>query len=171
MTSFDEGEIQFTFGDDWHAQQFDRRGTERFPPRGVLPVDFVIEGEDELVLVEVKDPSASGASEKDRKQFVGKMKAKTLTNQELVPKARTSYGFLHLMARDTKRMRYVVVIGTENLSIQPALLKTLTDRLRRRLAQEAETAWQRPYVAVCIVVSVADFSKALPGCSARRIAP
>ena len=71
---------------------------------------------------------------------------------------------LHLMARDTKRMRYVVVIGTENLSIQPVLLSHLTDRLRRRLAQEIETAWQRPYVADCIVVSVADFSTALPGC-------
>ena len=171
MRSLCEGEIQFTFDDNWDAQKFDCSGIKGFPPRGVLPVDFVIEGDDELVLVEVKDPSTSAASEKNRKQFVGKMTAKTLTNQELVPKARTSYGYLHLMARDTKRMRYVVVIGTENLSIQPALLSTLTDRLRDRLAQENETAWKRPYVSDCIVVSVADFSKALKGCSARRISP
>ena len=169
MSSLCEGEIQFTFDDNWDAHKFDCSGIEGFPPRGVLPVDFVIEGDDELVLVEVKDPSASAASKENRKQFVGKMKAKTLTHQELVPKARTSYGFLHLMARDTKRMRYVVVIGTENLSIQPALLSTSTDRLRLRLAQETDTAWKRPYVANCMVVSVADFSKALKGCSARRI--
>ena len=99
------------------------------------------------------------------------MESNELIYQELVPKARTSYGFLHLMARDTKRMRFVVVIGTENLSIQEVLLLTLTDRLRLRLAQETDTAWRRRYVANCMVVSVADFSKALKGCSARRISP
>ena len=169
MTSFDEGELQFEFGDDWHAEQFDRTGT-RFP-RGVLPVDFIVEGDDELVLVEIKDPSASRAPERNREQFVRKMKSKELTHQELVPKARTSYGFLHLMARDTKRMRYVVVIGTEHLSMQPVLLANLTDMLRARLARETETAWQRPYVSDCIVVSIADFSKAITGCSACRITP
>ena len=97
------------------------------------------------------------------------METNELTYQELVPKARTSYGFLHLMARDTKRMRFVVVIGTENLSIQPVLLSHLTNLLRVRLAKETETAWKRPYVSDCIIVSVADFSKAVAGCSARRI--
>ena len=58
-----------------------------------------------------------------------------------------------------------------SLSIQPVLLSNLTDRLRGRLAQETETAWKRPYLSDCIVVSVADFSKAFKGCSARRIAP
>ena len=64
MTSFEEGKIRFTFGDEWHAQQFDRRGT--IFPRGVLPVDFVVERDDELVLVEVKDPSTSRAPERNR---------------------------------------------------------------------------------------------------------
>ena len=98
------------------------------------------------------------------------MKSKKLTHQELAPKARTSYGFLHLMARDTKPMRYVAVIGIERLSIQPPLLMSLTDRLRSRLAQETDTAWKRQYISGCTVVSVEDLDKTLPGCSASRIA-
>ena len=168
MTSFQEGELQLAFGDDWQVERFDRAGASF--PKGVLPVDFIAERDDELVLVEIKDPSASRAPERNRVEFVRKMKSKELTHQELVPKARTSYGFLHLMMRDTKPMRYVVVIGTEELSIQPALLLSLTDGLRGRVALETETAWKRTYISVCNVVSVEDFGKALSGCSASRIA-
>lgn len=169
MTSFTEGELRITFGDDWQAEQFDRPGMSF--PRGVLPVDFIAETDDEIVFVEIKDPSASRALDRNREDFIRKMKSRELTHQELVPKARTSYGFLHLMMRDTKPMRYVVVIGTEKLSIQPALLLSLTDRLRGRLAQETETAWKRTYVSDCNVVTVADFSRVLSGCSASRISP
>ena len=65
-------------------------------------------------------------------------------------------------------MRYVVVVGTENLSIQPILLMHLTTRLRVRLTQETNTAWKRKYISDCSVVSVADLGKALSGCSASR---
>ena len=167
MTSLREGEIHFTFSDAWQAELFDEPGT--IIPMGVYPVDFVVEGDDELVLVEVKDPSASRVPERNRAQFVRKMESKELTYQELVPKARTSYGFLHLMARDTKRMRYVVVIGSERLPIDQFLLSNLNDMLRIRLAQETEAPWKRPYISDCTVVSIADFPKALTGCSATRI--
>jgi hypothetical protein len=168
MTSFDEGELRFVFGDDWQAERYD--GAEASHVMGVRPVDFIAEGSDELVLVEIKDPSAHGARDENRQVFIRKMQSKELTYQELVPKARTSYGYLHLMARDTKPMRYVVVIGIERLSIQEPLLLTLTDRLRARLEQETDTAWKRLYIAGCSVVSVAGFGKALSGCSASRTA-
>ena len=169
MTVLEEGELRFEFGDPWRAEEFDVRGRS-FPPKGVLPVDFVAESDKELVLVEVKDPSASGATEENRRAFVRDMEARTLTHSVLTPKARTSYGYLHLMARDMKPMRYVVVIGIEGLSMQPALLMSLTDCLRGRLEKETDTAWKRKYLTNCMVVSVADFSKALPGCSAHRTA-
>ena len=171
MTSFKEGELQLSFGDEWDAEHFDRRGVADFPPKSVLPVDFIAERADELVLVEVKDPSTARAPIGNRQDFVKKMKSEELTHQELAPKARTSYGFLHLMARDTKPIRYVVVIGTERLSLQPPLMAGLANRLRSRLAQEADAPWKRTYISDCIVVSVEDLGKALPGCSASRVAP
>lgn len=166
MSVFCEGELEFTFGGAWQAEKFDQPGASW--PKGISPVDFIAEGPAELVLMEVKDPSASAVPVKNRQDFIAKMQTKELIYEELVPKARSSYGFLHLMARDTKPMRYVVVVGTENLSIQPILLMHLTTRLRVRLTKETNTAWKRKYISDCSVVSVADLGKALSGCSASR---
>ena len=167
MNVLKEGELEFTFGGAWQAEKFDQPGASW--PKGIAPVDFIAEGQAELVLMEVKDPSASAIPAQNRQDFIAKMQTKELIYEELVPKARSSYGFLHLMARDTKPMRYVVVIGTETLSIQPILLMHLTTRLRARLMQETNTAWKRQYISNCSVVSVADLGKALSGCSASRI--
>lgn len=68
MNVFKEGELLFSFGSDWQAERFDRPGASW--PKGVSPVDFIAEGQAELVLVEVKDPSASGARAKNRQDFV-----------------------------------------------------------------------------------------------------
>ena len=167
MTTLREGEIEFVFGDAWRAEKFDRRGVRW--PKGISPVDFVVEGKGEIVLLEVKDPSAARATPEQRQRFAQDMQTRTLVHEGLVPKARSSYGFLHLMARDTKPMRFVVVIGVESLSIEPLLIEQLADRLRRRVKTEAPEPWKREYVAACTVVPPPDLGKALPGCSARRI--
>jgi hypothetical protein len=169
MTIFREGELELTFGPAWRATRFDEPGTV-LPPC-IRPVDFVAMGREETVLVEVKGPSASSVPLKNRTAFIKKMQTRVLTHEELTPKARTTYGFLHLMMQDEQPMRYVVVIGTERLSIQPPLLMNLADRLRHRLAHEASEPWKRRYLVSCSVVSVADLGKVLPGCSARRTQP
>lgn len=169
MSVFREGELEFAFGASWKAELFDRSGVSSWPPVDVRPVDFIAEGKNEIVLVEVKDPSASRVPHNNRQGFVDKMRTKELTHQELVPKARTTYGFLHLMARDAKPMRYVVVIGVERLSIEPPLLMQLTDRLKARLRNETGEAWKREYMSSCIVVSTEDLDKAMSGCSVRRL--
>ena len=166
MSSFVEGEIEIAFADNWHAEKFDNPGVSW--PKGVSPVDFVAEGPSETVLVEIKDPSATAVPSDQADEFVKKMQTKELTHNNLVPKARSSYGFLHLMKRDEKPMRYVVVIGIEKLSVQPALLLNLTDRLRSRLASETDVPWKRKYIRDCVVVPVADVGKAIPGCEAQR---
>ena len=74
------------------------------------------------------------------------------------------------MARDTKPMRFVVAVGIENLSLQPLLLEHLAERLRRRVKREGPEPWEREYVSACTIVPALDLGKALPGCSARRVA-
>lgn len=95
------------------------------------------------------------------------MQTDELTHQNLAPKARSSYGFLHLMGRDEKRMRFVVVLGAERLSIQPALLLQLTDRLRKRLAHEADQPWHREYIANCAVVNPRKPGEGVTGMPSR----
>ncbi len=134
------------------------------------PVDFIAEGQSEVVLLEIKDPLAAGVPVANRQAFVRSMQTTELTREQLVPKARSSYSFLHLLARDQKPMRYVVVIGAERLSIQPALLMHLTDRVRAGVRAEAGTTWKRKHISDCVVVPIESVAKALSGCSARRIA-
>ena len=167
MKTFRERDLEFVFGDAWRAERFDAPGVDW--PRCVAPVDFIAERGDEIVLLEVKDPSTPGAPFEERQRFAHDMRTRTLTHERLAPKARSSYGFLHLMARDTKPMRFVVAIGIEKLSIEPVLLEQLADRLRNRLQKEGAEPWQREYVSACAVVPVLELGRAMPGCSARRV--
>ena len=171
MSVFREGELEFAFGASWEAELFDQDGASW--PQGMKPVDFIAEGENEIVLVEVKDPSAlAGPGRKHDMKLRCKNADGALeltVSGHLAPKARTTYGFLHLMARDAKPMRYVVVIGIERLSIEPPLLMNLTDRLKARLRKEADEAWKREYMSSCIVVGIEDMDKALSGCSVKRL--
>ena len=167
MSILREGELEFAFGASWEAELFDQDGASW--PQGMKPVDFIAEGEKDIVLVEVKDPSHSKAPDNERQKFIAKMRTEPWVHEHLVPKARTTYSFLHLMERDTKPMRYVVVIGIERLSIEPPLLMNLTDRLKARLRKEANEAWKREYMSSCIVVGIEDMDKALSGCSVKRL--
>ncbi len=166
MSVIVEKELTFTFPAGMKVEHFDQPGVPL--PAGIKPVDFVVDLGARLVLVEIKDPSHSLAPEKERAKFVRKMQSDQLTHTELAPKARTTYGYLHLMARDDRPMDYYVAIGTEHLSVQPPLLMHLTDRLRSRLRQEAAQPWVRQYIDHCMVVDVRDLPRLLPGVSVQR---
>lgn len=52
-----EGELQFTFGDDWAASRLDESSVPT--PHGMAFVDFAVESDSEIVLVKMKDPAAA----------------------------------------------------------------------------------------------------------------
>jgi len=166
MTTLIEGELEFSFPTNWKAEIFDVK--DRIWPKGISPVDFVVERENDLLLIEVKDPSAGSVPNEQRENFIKKMQTKELAHQELAPKARTSWSYLHLMKRTEKPIRFIVVIGTENLSIQQPLLLQLNDRLKKRLDQEAETAWVQPYVKASIVITARNVGDFLTGVTVKR---
>lgn len=136
-------------------------------PYGMAFVDFVLEGDDEIVLMEVKDPTASRVEE-GRRSFASRLAGQELVNEHLAPKARDSYTYLHLMRRDTKRMRLVVALGLDGMSVQEPLLMALNDRLRRRLRQEGRQPWEREYMKSCLVIPIGKLDEALPGCTVVR---
>jgi hypothetical protein len=166
-TTLTERELEFTFPSGWNARVFDEKGKQW--PKGISPVDFIVERERDILLIEIKDPSASRAPAEEREKFVKKMTSDELCHQELVPKARTTHGYLHLMGLDTKPMRYVVVIGAEHLSLQPVLMQSLADRVKKRLLHEAEAPWQLRYIESCVVLSATDVGKHLAGVKVRRL--
>ncbi len=164
-----EAELEFDFSAAQAVEKLDDPSATM--PHGMQLVDFVIEDSRHLVMLEIKDPScrpkggdakALAAIERSRAEFIKKMISDTLIAQELTPKARDSYTWLHLMKRETKPILYVFLLGAEALSLEPALLLGFKDRLLGRLRHEAKLPWARHYVSDCLVLTEITWAKAFP---------
>lgn len=164
-----EGELFFDFSAARSVEKPDE--PHQTKPEGWKLVDFVIEEDDRLLLVEIKDPScdpkadtpeARAHLERERVDFVKKIGDRTLISKELTPKARNSYSLLHLMKRDDKPMLYVFLLGAAKLSVDLPSLLAMKERLLDGLRQELGTPWARQYVTDCLVLTETTWSKAFP---------
>ena len=163
-----EGELQFEFSGATSVERLDVQGQPR--PQGMALVDFVVEENSRTLLIEIKDPSQQPVPETERRRFIRDMQHQTLIHEELVPKARDSYTFLHLMERDTQPFVYVVVLGLDQLTVDAALLSNFKDRLLQRIRHESQDPWQRHYVTDCAVVIPATWSTHFPEYALSRSA-
>ena len=157
MATLSEGRLEFDFADAVAAERLDRPGIPL--PHGMALVDFVVEEAAKVLLIEVKDPEGAAAAHRRQAvaDFIKKMQGDGLIHQEIVPKARDSYTFLHLMKRDEKTFILVVVLGIESGG-DKALLGGFKNRLLARLRKEAEKEWARRYVQDCVVVTPETWS-------------
>jgi len=155
-----EGELAFDFSGCVGVERLDR--DDRPIPQGMALVDFVVEEQDRLLLVEVKDPSQAPVPAGERAAFLRRMQTRELVHMDLVPKVRDSYTFLHLMGRDTKPFSYVVIIGAEALALDGALLLAFKERLQKRLQCETDVPWVRRYVVECVVVTASNWDAYFP---------
>lgn len=175
-----EGDFEFDFSRAWQCDKLDRQDNGP-KPEGMKFVDIVVEEEQQLLLIEVKstppipqgtDARAYGNLEKKRREFLQRLMNNSLICDELTPKARDSYSFLHLMGRDAKPMRFVFLVGIHNLDIpfhEAQFVASFQDRLAKRLRQEAAVPWVKQYVADCLVLTEATWGRAFPQYSLRRI--
>jgi hypothetical protein len=163
-----EGEIALDFSNAASHFKLDEQGVAR--PEGMKLVDFVVEDEHRILLVEVKDVSDAGTTEKDRQDFARKLRANQLVNESLTPKARDSYCYLHLMAQDNKPCLLVFLLGLDALNTEPALLMGLRERLLQRIRRESDQPWVRRYVSDCVVVGLDGWNKVFPMYPASRVA-
>ena len=170
-----ENELEFDFL-DLPSERLDDK--DKAQPHGLQLVDFLLEEPDRLIMVEIKDPSCKpkGNNEKaiagikvQRQEFTAKINNGNLINHELVPKARDSYTYIHLMARDVKPILYVVLLGADELNLDDASLTRFKEELLTRLRQEADKPWARKYVVDCLVLTVKTWPLAFPQYSLARI--
>lgn len=170
-----EGEFEFDFS---AARASEKLDAVKPRPEGMMLVDFVIEEDQRLVMLEVKDPSckakgenpdADAALAKERIEFVKKVQNDTLIAKDLTPKARDSYTYLHLMKRDSKPVLYAFLLGADKLTLDHALLLGFKDRLLSRLRQEADQPWSRHYVTDCVVLTEQTWKTAFPQYPLARV--
>ena len=167
--TYSEGELFFDFSAAKSVDKPDEPNQRK--PEGWKLVDFVIEEEDRVLLVEIKDPSCGPKADtpdahehmrRQREEFAKKIKDRSLIAKELTPKARNSYSFLHLMRRDHKPMLYVFLLGATKLSIDQPSLLIMKERLLESLLQEVDVPWARQYVTDCLVLTEASWGQAFP---------
>lgn len=161
MVRVREGRIEIDFTAAERVERLDRPGVAL--PHGMAFVDFVVEETSRTLLVEIKDPEGAPDPHRARarREILQKMESGALIHHELVPKARDSYTFLHLMRRDDGRdFVFVCVLGVG--SADPGLLGDFKNRLLRRLRREAEEPWIRRYVMDCIVVTPLNWARVFP---------
>lgn len=161
-------ELLFNFPDDLRWNELDRQGV-KLPVRMKF-VDLVIERDKDILLVEIKDPSHSRSKDKDRNAYLKRLSDNSILTQELTPKARDSYLYLHLMERDHKPFKYVVLLGLDAFApdVQKGLLGPFKGRLLADIREESFEAWKRKHIADCLVLSVASWNQHFPEWPLRR---
>lgn len=162
-------ELEFSFPDDLPWHELDRQGVKL--PERMKFVDLVIERDRDVLLVEIKDPSISKCPDAERQSYFKRLSDNTVLKQDLTPKARDSYTFLHLMERDNKPFKYVVLLGLDAFDYdrQKALLSGFKDRLFADIKHETEMPWRRQHIADCVVLSVDIWNKTFADWPVTRI--
>ncbi|CAB3821457.1 hypothetical protein LMG26854_01488 [Achromobacter aegrifaciens] len=167
----ENAELLFSFPDELIWSELDKQGV-KLPVRMKF-VDLVIERDQDILLVEIKDPSHTKSQDKDRNAYLKRLSDNSVLTQELTPKARDSYLYLHLMERDSKPFKYVVLLGLDAFDSdrQKALMFGFKDRLLTDIREESFEAWKRKHIADCVVLSVESWNQQFPEWQVRREAP
>ncbi len=166
-----KAELEFKFPDELQWEELDKQGVKL--PEQMKFVDLVIERDDDVLLVEIKDPSISRSSDVARNSYLKRLRNNALISEELTPKARGSYLYLHLMERDQKPFIYVVLLGLDAFDhdVQRAVMTGFKDRLLANIREESFEAWKRKHIADCVVLSVESWNKHFPDWPLTRVVP
>lgn len=162
MRILEEGEIEIDFSKAGAAYKLD---DGRPFPNGWKRVDFVVDEDRRILLIELKDPSDSmpkARSDKVRQRsrddfrarMMGANPKEHLFRNDIVPKAIRSYLYLHMMNEDGKPCFLVLFIGMDHMPVSLEILVSLQDELHRLLKREdRKITWKRDYVDGCVIVN------------------
>ena len=161
-------DLEFSFPKDLTWEELDAEGKPL--PESLKLVDIVIERENDVLLVEIKDPSNGRSPEVARAAYAKKLSDNSLLKHELVPKVRGAYLFLHLLERDNKPFKYVVLLGLDAFDqvMQAGILTGFKERLADNVQNEG-LGWKRKYIQECVVLSVEMWNKKFSDWPIERI--
>ncbi|MFZ4506423.1 MAG: hypothetical protein ACOYON_01845 [Fimbriimonas sp.] len=158
MMSIAEGDLRFEFAPPFVVARFDDWGHER---QSWKKVDFIVRGNGETWLIEVKDPQNRFIPDKERANaltdFRRKLDSGELFHAELAPKGRDSLLYLWLKAETSIEVKYHVLLGADWLD--GAALSILQDRLDRE-------CWEPTFVP--IVLNIESWNRRMPEHPVKR---
>lgn len=160
MTTLVEGNLRITLPRAARARKFDD-STHGLLHCHMKAVDFVIEMNDRMLYLEVKDPEHPKARTAQSQDFIAKFLAAGM-DDDLVRKFRDS--LLYEWACETvhKPIHYWVIVAIERLSAPE--LSSRSDDLKRKLpvAGALPKRWKRRIVEDCQVFNIRSWNEALP---------
>lgn len=156
---FIESGLCFNFSDGSEWEKFDYSNeTGVRKPSGMKFVDLLIEEQDRLLLVEIKNPN-QGKGHSAREEFINQLEKFTDNKlvSDLVEKIRDSYTFLHLMKRTGKPLIYIFLLPDEISSKIDFL--TIKEKLFKKIKNEAKEPWKLDYVKDCAVLDLKKWNE------------
>jgi hypothetical protein len=154
----DNADLEFEFPKSLLWEELDVQGVPL--PVNMKFVDIVIERESDILLIEIKDPSNVRCPGNEQIKYSERLINNSVLKTELTPKVRDSYAYMHLMERDTKPFKYIVLLGLDafDKSVQKIILTGFKDRLMADIQNEGQ-GWKRKYIKDCAVLTVEHWNK------------
>lgn len=158
-----ENDLEFHFSGAIAAKKFDTEA-EHGLSYCMKAVDFIVELQEVILFVEVKDPSNPYSKPKQIRQFKEKVIDGTLCN-DLVQKCRDSFIYEWAAGNLSKPVHYLVLI-----TLEEALLIHFQNELRRKLPQgKAKPGWKRSMVRSCHTMNLKSWNRRFPQFPISRI--
>lgn len=165
-----EADLYFDFSQAVRVEKLD--GAQHSLSHLMKSVDFLVEWEDQLWLIEVKDPENGNIPEQHRAarsaEFRASLASDTLINEHLFPKLRDSLLYLGLdEGISDKPLRYLAIVAVESLEV--AELEGLRNRLWQHswVAGPPKRGWRKSFNVHAFNVS--QWNRLLERCPVSRI--
>ena len=131
-------------------------------------VDYIVEEDDRVSFIELKDPEHPRAKEGNREDFIRRFQAGKL-DEDLKYKYRDTFLYEWASGGLDKPIFYWIVVAIETLS--SADLSIRTDNLKRKLPLNGPSsgAWKRPIATDCKVFNIETWNKHRPRFPLTRI--
>lgn len=169
MKKFIEGCIEFDFSNALNAKKFDNKDEHKLS-HCMKAVDFIVETDQEIYFIEVKDPDHFNSTPESRKGFIKNLKSDKFDNS-IVQKYRDS--FLYEWAADNipqKEIYYILLL--EMKSLDPALLLNRNNSIKAKLPVSGPAnIWKRRIVDGFLLLNMDRWNKHFPNWRVARINP
>ena len=151
MTTFTEGNLRIVFPDKARVRKFD--GPSHGLSHCMKAVDFVVEENDRISFIEIKDPEHPLAREEDREKFRDEFLSGVL-DEELKYKYRDTFLYWWARGEIDKPVYYWVIIAMEEMTESMQIART--DDLKRKIPLNGPPSeeWSRRIVADCAVFNI-----------------
>ncbi|MCD4749125.1 MAG: hypothetical protein K8R59_07110 [Thermoanaerobaculales bacterium] len=130
-------------------------------------VDFIIELNDRILFVEIKDPEHSGVAKESREDFVRRFQVGEI-DRDLARKYRDTFLYEWAAERLGKPVHYLVLVAIS--ALDAAMLLARTDALKRELPFDGPSSgtWTRRFADGCMVFNLAAWNEYMTEFRVRR---